>query len=52
MEDPRCPSVLTFVFGAQNNCHIETLLLSTHNIYAYIGKYENHFLIAHLYLKV
>ena len=26
------PSVLTYVLGAQKNRHIETVLLSTHNI--------------------
>ena len=26
------PSVLTYVLGAQKNCLIETVLLSTHNI--------------------
>ena len=26
------PSVLTYVLGAQKNCHIETFFLSTHNI--------------------
>ena len=26
------PSVLTYVWGAQKNCLIETVLLSTHNI--------------------
>ena len=27
------PSVLTYVLGAQKNCLIETVLLSTNNIY-------------------
>ena len=27
------PSVLTFIMGAQKKCHIETVLLSTHNIW-------------------
>ena len=26
------PSILTYVFGAQKNCLIETVLLSTYNI--------------------
>ena len=26
-----CPSILTFVLGAQKNSLIETILLSTHN---------------------
>ena len=31
------PSVLTYVLGAQKNCLIETVLLSTHNIHVCFG---------------
>ena len=32
IEKNSCPSSLTYVLGAQQNCLIETVLLSTHNI--------------------
>ena len=47
------PSVLTDVLGAQKNCLIETVLLSTHNIYFGLAeKEENHFSVMHSKLKV
>ena len=43
------PSILSCVFGAQNNCLIETVILSTHNI-CFGWESKDYFLITHTYL--